>query len=296
MSLRPGRFGVAPLAAVMLMALAWPRAGAAEPAKAACAHGAEEGQRLRAQGKLREAREAFTACASERCPALIRSDCSGWLAETEAALPTVVVRASAAEDQTRELFDVEVRVDGVLLASKLDGRALPVNPGEHNVSFSAPGRVAARDTVVIRVGEKHRLLTVSLSSLSGPPAPPPPPRDLVTTTDPAPPASRIGTLPRVLLIAGGAALVSAAAFGAAGWMEERSLRRTCAPACTQADVDGARLRLTIADVSLVTGVAALAGAGLLIWTRPAEGVARVGVTPLAGGALVALRFGSLGSW
>jgi hypothetical protein len=284
----------------LLGAVAWARgaeAAVAEPAKAACAHGAEEGQRLRAQGKLREAREAFTACAAERCPALIRSDCSGWLVEVEAALPTVVIRASAGEHQARELYDVEVRVDGVLLTTRLDGRELPVNPGEHHLSFSAAGRATAEDTVVIRVGEKHRLLTVSLPSVHTAAAPP-------TAVVPAPapaPRPRVGTAARVLLIAGGVGLASAAAFGTSAWLDERSLRRGCAPACPEADVDSVRTRLRIADVSLAVGAAALAGAAVLIWTRSSEEgsgqpAARVGVTPLAGGAMVAVRFGSLESW
>src|SRR5439155_22282912 len=122
--------------AVAITALAAAPRAEADPAKTVCVHGAEEGQRLRAQGKLREARDAFTACASERCPALVRSDCSGWLAEVEAGLPTVGVRAAPAEDQTRELYDVEVQVDGVTLTTRLDGRDLPVNPGEHHFAFS----------------------------------------------------------------------------------------------------------------------------------------------------------------
>jgi hypothetical protein len=274
---------------VLGLSLAWSRQGAADPAKAVCARGAEEGQRLRAQGKLREARESFTACASERCPALIRSDCSGWLAEVEAAVPTVVVRASAAEDLGRELYDVEVRVDGVALSSKLDGRELPVNPGEHHFAFTAEGRAPVEDTVVIRVGEKHRLLTVALPSAHPVPAP-----ALVSKPAP-PPAPRLATAAKVLLVTGSVALASAAGFGISGWLEARSLRRTCAPGCETSQVDSARLRLRIADVSLAVGVAALAGVGVLIWTRP-DSAATVGVTPLAGGALVAVRWRSRASW
>jgi hypothetical protein len=273
---------------VALAFLLTPRLAAADPPKVACAHGAEEGQRLRAQGKLREAREAFTACAAERCPALIRSDCSGWLAEVEAAVPTVVVRASAAEDAAHELYDVEVRVDGVVLASRLDGRELPLNPGEHHFSFSAAGRATAEDDVVIRVGEKHRLLTVALPSTH-----PAPPQAVAQPAPPPPP--RVGTAAKVLLIGGGVALVSAAVFGTSGWLEARSLRRTCAPGCDPSEVDSARLRLRIADVSLAVGVVAVASAGVLIWTRPGQG-ATVGVAPVAGGALVAVRFGSHPSW
>jgi hypothetical protein len=277
----------APVIALALVLLV-PRWAAADPPKAACAHAAEEGQRLRAESKLREAREAFTACAAERCPALIRSDCSGWLAEVEAAVPTVVIRAIPAEEQGRELFEVEVRIDGVVQTSKLDGRELPVNPGEHHFAFSAPGRVPAEDDIVVRVGEKHRLLTVSLPSVN-----PPAPAAIVKPLPPPPPRMGAGT--KALLIGGGVALAGAAAFGTSGWLEERSLRRTCAPACQQGDVDGARLRLRVADVSLLVAVAALAGAGVLIWTAP-DGNSSVGVTPLARGALVGVRFGSRATW
>jgi hypothetical protein len=269
------------------LALLAPRAWA-DPPKAACAHAAEEGQRLRAESKLREARESFTACAAERCPALIRSDCSGWLAEVEAAVPTLVVRAIPAEEQGRELYEVEVRVDGVVLTSKLDGRELPVNPGEHHFAFSAPGRVPAEDDIVVRAGEKHRLLTISLPSVN----PPPPP--VIVKPLPAP-APRMSTGTKALLVGGGVALAGAAAFGTSGWLEERSLRRSCAPACDQGQVDSARLRLRVADVSLLVGVAALAGAGVLYWTRP-DGNASVGVAPLAGGALVGVRFGPREPW
>jgi hypothetical protein len=255
----------------------------ADQAKVACVHDAEEGQRLRAQGKLREAREAFTACAADRCPAVVRSDCSGWLVEAEAALPTVVVRASAVEEAARELYEVAVRVDGVLLTEKLDGRDLPVNPGERHFAFAAEGRVPTEEDVVIRVGEKHRLLAVSLRSTK-----PPPP---VVVQPPPPPPPRLGTAAKVLLVGGGLALATGAGFGVSGWLEARSLRRSCAPNCPTDDVDRVRLRLRIADVSLAVGVAALAGAGLLVWTRP-DAPAAVAVAPLAGGGMVAVRFGA----
>jgi hypothetical protein len=265
------------------------RGAAADPPKAACVHAAEEGQRLRAEGKLREARESFTACAAERCPALVRSDCSGWLAEVEAAVPTVVIRAIPAEAQGRELYEVEVRVDGVVQASKLDGRELPVNPGEHHFAFGAPGRVPAEDDIVIRVGEKHRLLTVSLFLVNPPPAP-----VIVKPVSP-PPEPRMGTAVKALLIGGGVVLAGGIAVGASGWLKERSLRRNCAPACAESEVDTARLQLRIADVSMLVGAAALAGAGVLHWTRP-EGTTSVGVTPLAGGAMVGVRFGPRDTW
>jgi len=281
---------VAPATFALGLALLTARGASADPPKAACVHAAEEGQRLRAEGKLREARESFTTCAAERCPAVIRSDCSGWLAEVEAAVPTVVIRAIPAEAQGRELYEVEVRVDGVVQTSKLDGRELPVNPGEHHFSFTTPGRVPAEDDIVIRVGEKHRLLTVSLFSVN-----PPPPPVIVKPVIPPPPPPRVGTAAKVLLIGGGVAVAGGIALGTSGWLKERELRRTCAPSCDPDDVDSARLRLRLADVSLLVGAAALTAAGVLIWSRP-DGDASVSVAPLAGGAMVGVRFGSHDTW
>jgi hypothetical protein len=261
-------------------------AGANQSDKAECARGAEEGQRLRAQGKLREALIAFTACASDSCPGLVRGDCGGWLAEVQSALPTVVVRASAAEDGQHELFDVEVQVDGVPLTRKLDGRALPVNPGEHHFSFASPGRVSATETVVVRVGEQHRQLAVALVSEHPLPAAP----------SQAPAArARLRPAARVLLIAGGAALAVSAGFGVAGWLEARSLRDShCAPACDPDAVTSARRLLRVADISLAAGVLSLAAG--LIWLRPTESSARVEITPVGGGALIGLRWGAPTPW
>jgi hypothetical protein len=280
----PIRQPVRAAALVAVLGLARP-AAATQPDKAECARSAEDGQRLRGQGKLREALAAFTACAADSCPALIRGDCGGWLTEVQSALPTVVVRASAAEDAQHELYDVQVQVDGVTLTEKLDGRALPVNPGEHKLSYSAPGRVPLTETVVIRVGEQHRQLAVAL--VSEHPVPPP--------VSHAPP--RVRPLARGLLIGGGAALAVSAGFGVAGWLKARDLRDShCAPHCDPGEVDGARHLLRVADISLAAGVLALAGAAALVWLRPAEPGPRVEVLPLAGGALVGVRWGGPAPW
>jgi hypothetical protein len=274
----PARRAAACVALALLSTFASP-ARAAQPDKAACARSAEEGQRLHAQGKLREALAAFSTCAADACPPLIRSDCGGWLTEVRSALPTVVVRATAAEDGGHELYDVEVQVDGLPLISKLDGQALPVNPGERKFSFSAPGRMALAETVVVRVGEQHRLLAVALVSDH--------------PLDPQPGRARLGTAPRVLLIAGGAALAASAGFGIAGWLKYRSLRDSqCAPGCDPGQVDSTRRLLRVADLALLGGVLSLAAAAGTIWLRPAPEAPRIGLVPLPDGALVGLRWGS----
>jgi hypothetical protein len=282
-SFHPGRpFALRSACAVLVVAMALAsQARAADvppavPEKAACARSAEEGQRLRSQGKLREAVSAFTTCASDGCPALIRSDCGGWLAEAQSALPTVVVRATAAEDPRQELYAVEVRVDDQPLTGKLDGSALAVNPGERHFLFSAPGRLPFRETLVVRVGEQHRLIAVALLSEHARPPPAPP--------------ERVTPAARVLLWTGGAALAVSAGFGVAGWLKVRSLRDRCAPLCAEGEVDGARRLLRVADVALGAGAVSLAVAAGLIWWQPRESRAELQVVPVPGGALVGMRW------
>jgi hypothetical protein len=285
LDLRPvaaaGRFPLRGAALAVVVCLASP--ASAQPAKAQCVFAAEEGQRLRAQGKLREALARFTSCASDACPVVVRTDCVGWRAEVDAAVPTVVVRAVAAEDPGRELYDVQVSIDGVPVTEKLDGGELPVNPGEHHVTFKAAERTPVTDSVVVRVGEKHRLLTVALPSTHPPAVIAPPPL-------PAP-RPRVGTPARILLGASAVALATSAGFGLSGWLSARSLRSSCSPTCDQADVDAIRTRLRVADISLGVGVAALAAAGWLIWRRPGEKGVSVAVVPVSGGALLGVTSG-----
>jgi hypothetical protein len=262
------------------------RPAQAQPAKVQCASAAEEGQKLRAQGKLREALASFTSCASDRCPAVIRSDCSTWRAEVDGAIPTVVVRATAAEELARELYDVRVTIDGVAVTDKLDGGELPVNPGEHEVTFSAADRVSSTDTVVVRVGEKHRMLSVALRSTK--------PQAVIVKPPPPKPAPRprVSTPARILLGVSAAALATSAGFGLSGWLSARHLRNTCKPDCDQSDVDSVRTRLRVADVSLGVGVAAAAAAGWLIWRRPPGTEPPVSLAPIPGGALLTCHAGT----
>jgi len=59
-----------------------------------------------------------------------------------------------------------------------------------------------------------------------------------------------------------------AGFGAKSLGDESALRTTCAPRCAAGDVDAIRHEHTAADVGLGVGVASLAVATLLFFTRP----------------------------
>src|SRR5215216_6574739 len=50
-----------------------------------------DGQVLRNQRKLLEAREKFVGCIAESCPPLVRKDCAEFLKNVESSLPSVVL-------------------------------------------------------------------------------------------------------------------------------------------------------------------------------------------------------------
>src|SRR5271156_3625369 len=63
--------------------------------KAACIAASEDAQQLKLDGKLTLARARLLGCARAECPAIVRQDCAQWIAEVDAALPTVVLGARA---------------------------------------------------------------------------------------------------------------------------------------------------------------------------------------------------------
>jgi hypothetical protein len=139
--------------------------------KAACLDAVSKAQRLRGDHRLVEAREQLRICAAATCPAVVKSDCTTWLVEVEKALPTVVVAAKS--DAGADLVDVTVTVDGQPLLSRLDGKAVPMNPGSHAFHFATADRTTLDQTVVVREGEKDRSVSVVLGPTAAAPSTPP---------------------------------------------------------------------------------------------------------------------------
>ena len=86
----------------------------------ACLAAYERSQELRLDGKFEASREQLSQCVDEGCPGLVRKDCSQWLGELDAAMPTIIFNARDAEG--KDLVSARVRVDGNVMLEKLDGR------------------------------------------------------------------------------------------------------------------------------------------------------------------------------
>ncbi len=284
----------APLGSLVLAAclLDVHAAGAAESRKA-CAQAANKGQELRDAGKLLEAREQFVACARDACPSIVSKQCTTWLQNVDRDTPTVTFRAK--DGTGKEVVDVHVSIDDVSRADSLDGRAMPLDPGPHRLLFERAGQVMEQD-VTIRVGEKDRIIDVVFPSpvpATPRPAAPAEPPPAPAAAEPAP--SRGFHIPLVSVIAGGVGLASFGAmtvFAISASNEEKSLRSSCAPGCSQSSVDSVHTKLLLANVSLGVGVASLAvmTVALVLGNTggsraPSATATRIGLAPTPGGAM-----------
>lgn len=270
------RLLVAPVLAAALV----PRAAAADDTKV-CVDAAHQAQVLRDNGKLAEARTAFATCSAPACPQIVRDHCARWLTDVIELQPTIVLGARGPEG---DLYQVRVALDGRELATRLDGRAISVDPGPHELSFEAPGFPVVREFVVIREGEKGRTVVARFTR---------PAHHEVRAS-----GGRHRTAMVVAGAAGALGLAGFAVFGTWGKHQRDDLADTCAPTktCAEDDVSAARTKMIVADVSLVIGAA---GAGVLtaLLLAPlfqdepaaADRGAAVGVAPLDQGFLVQLQ-------
>jgi hypothetical protein len=235
-----------------------------------CSSAHLDGQKAKAEGRLRSARELFLACGREGCPGMLRADCAEWLAQVERDLPTVVV--AARDGEGRDLVEAELTIDSVLVSMRLDGKAVPLDPGTHQIKVERKGMPVAVVEVVARVGEKNRQIVVTLGEARA--------------------SRRLPAATWVLGAMGAAALASFGVFGVLGEAQYRHLSSTCAPSCDTEDARAVRTKFAIADISLGVSLASLGGA-LVVWLaqgrapadRPA---AALEVRAVPGGAFLSL--------
>src|SRR5258708_17774735 len=82
----------------------------AQDVKHECIAASTEGQTLRKDEKLLEARDQILVCARDVCPGIVKSHCARWLTEIEEQIPSIVVRAQNAAGA--DLTDARLTIDG----------------------------------------------------------------------------------------------------------------------------------------------------------------------------------------
>jgi hypothetical protein len=139
------------------------RAAGSPEDKRACAVASEEAQLRRIHGKLRGARDQLLVCARDVCPPLVKHDCEQWLAEVDGSMPTVVI--SALDGQGQDVGDVRVKLDDEPFLEKLGGSSVPIDPGEHTLRLQHGDDPPIEEKVIIREGEKNRMVRVQLQPI-----------------------------------------------------------------------------------------------------------------------------------
>jgi hypothetical protein len=223
-----------------------------------CVAHAESGQRLRDDGRLREARDQLRRCSGDSCHPVVREDCLRWLEEVEQALPSIVLAVRDRSGHDVHVFALQI--DGVD-EPVVVGRAVALDPGVHQVRVTAEGYLPGRVSITTREGETRRRIDVVLDPLGrGSPLDPVPRRS----------SSSIPTVSLGLFGAGALSLAASAYLFFSARAELDQLRQSCAGACDASVVDGARAKGVGATIGLIAGGLAVAGGSLLLGLTPSS--------------------------
>jgi hypothetical protein len=189
----------------------------------------------------------------------VRNDCITWLDQVQTAFPSLTIRAVKDGSDTA---NVKVIEDNEVVATRLDGTSLEVEPGEHSFRFETDGAPPVTMTIVVREREKDRVVPVTFVS----------PHHAAQTggEGSAGPSRPVPVGVWVLGGVGVAGLATFAVLGTVGKNDESSLRSSCSPNCSSDSIDKVRSEYVGADVALGVGAAALVASGVWYLLRPGK--------------------------
>jgi hypothetical protein len=266
--------------------------------KKACVDQHEQAQHLRRAAQLKQARDALLVCTRDSCPSAVRADCLDWLDAVGRAIPSVVVSARLGTDDE---LNVRLSIDRELVATRLDGKPIELNPGPHVFRFEINARDPIEQQVLLSEGERNRMVAVSFPNPKEASESSAVPR----ASDGSDLANQYRPIPLTVYVLGGVALAGAGAFagfGLSGLAQRSSLQSTCQPVCSTTDVASVRSKLIAADVSLGVAVLSTAVAGYVYFSRPTKvlprqpgtaraafGVTSIGLTRGPAGGLLTMQ-------
>lgn len=232
--------------------------------KKECAQAYVEGQKEMRSSTLRKARDHLRICAREECMGAVRKDCVTWLGEVTAAIPSIVIDAK--DTDGKETVDVRMFIDNVLVKDKLDVQAIELDPGTLHLRFEHGTEPPIEKEVVLRQGQKNRVVDVSFAKASVAGA---------ATGGDAAVGTGDATKPNIIpWVIGGAGVLFLGGAGAS-WLIAESNRddldtAKCAPNCIPGDVDAVKTQRLIGDVLLGVGIVAIGVATYMLLTAPSS--------------------------
>jgi hypothetical protein len=230
--------------------------------KEQCVTAFDNGQELREALKLRAAKERLLVCARDACPAPLRKDCAELLAQVIHDMPSVAL--GARDPEGHDVKDFTAVIDGERLSIDASGRALPIDPGPHDVRFEHARYGSVVEHVVVRVGERNRVI---LATFRAPPGRPPAPTPAAKPPPPPDPSQSVAEVPTAVYVLGAVGALGLGVFtflAITGKSEKDKLVASCAPACSDAEVSRVRTRYIAADISLGIAMVALGAATYLL--------------------------------
>ena len=260
-----GRAIGARLLALVVCLMVASSVSSARAEREACLAAHEEGQVSRLRGRFAEAREQLTSCMQTACPKLLREDCRALLADLDASRAAVVFQIAGARGN--DLSEIRVVANGEPIASE-GGQTVALDPGTYQLRFEAPDHRPLEQTLVLREGEKSRVVRVQLEAGSATET-----RQMAVTSDPGllrrqPSSGASERRPRPLRVAsyvlGGSALAvlgAGIALGTKGKAERDRLSDACGDTrpCDRDDTRKGRNLYVAADVAFgVSGALAAA--------------------------------------
>jgi hypothetical protein len=268
-------------------------ASGADPTTADCLAASEASFKAGNQHKLRAERSQLLVCAATSCPADIRKECISRVDEVNAQIPTIIF---AAKDVSgADLGAVKVSMDGEVLAERLEGIALSVDPGEHTFAFETAGQPPLSKKLVVLETQKDRRELVTFGAPAvAPLAPVGSPRSTG-----APTSHGLGGQRAWAIVSGGLGIASlgvGTAFGVIALSKRSTAEGICPGACgTQTGVNEWSNATMLGNVStvgfVVGGVALVTGAVLWFTAKP-----RTDPTPSAQVAVGPGSVGLAGAW
>jgi hypothetical protein len=191
--------------------------------------------------------------------------------------PSIVI--SARDEHGQPTLDVRLTVDGELVAQRLDGNPIDVDPGEHVLRCELANGKAIESHLILSAGEKATPVHVDFETEVLSPANP----QAAIATAPAPSAVPSTIEPRrsvpiAAWVTGGVGVAAAGAFAVFGLMgsAERSHLESlgCSPRCSPGLVAIAYRDDLIADIMLGVSIAAIgvaAGIAIAALVTPRSG-------------------------
>jgi hypothetical protein len=255
------------------------RAAAQEPTKQECVAANESAQDLQRSEKLLEARGQLQTCAAKACPRAVRQDCTDRLHAIESALPTVtfVLKDAGGEDATR----ATLTVDGVLLPAAPEGTPIPIDPGQHTLTFALQGRAPVIVRLSLNEGDRVQREVLFRAPVAASARPATDGSGDAATgagasaspREAGPPESHTPLVRRIgwtAIGAGAAGVVLGSVFGFIALAKKGSLKGACqgdgeCPPSSQSDIEALHVDAVAANISFGVGILGLGtGTALLL--------------------------------